>query len=234
MRFPLLSLLTLCGWLAVAQSPGDSSFVADARKNAIALYSKATGPQSHIYNGNSYIEYHQQEEEHPYFINEWMDGSITYENQYYENIPLIYDISNDKIITDHQYNVNKIQLISSKVSSFTLQQHRFVNLKAEGNPAGFYEVLYDGNTKAYVQWRKSLQETITNQAIERRFDDKSIYYIRKEGKMYSVKNKKSVLHLFPDRKSEIKKFIRANSVNFKADRAKAISQVVKFYDQSQP
>lgn len=233
MRFSLLFLISFCGYIAVGQSSNDSSFVADASKNAIALYSKSTGPQSHIYNGNSYIEYSQQEEEHPYFINEWIDGTITYEGQYYENIPLLYDINNDKIITDHQYGINKIQLINSKVSNFTIQQHHFTNLKNEGNPAGFYEVLYDGNTKAYVQWRKSLQETVTNQSIERRFDYKSIYYIRKGGKMYSVKNKKSVINLLADKKSEIKKFIRSNNINFKADRSKALSQVVQFYDQSQ-
>ena len=234
LRITILFLLTFCAELVEAQLFNDSSFVASAQKNAINLYSMATGLQSHIYNGNSYIEYRELNEEHPYFINEWVDGSITYEEQFYDNIPLMYDISTDKIIIDNKYGVNKIQLISSKISSFTIQQHQFVKMKEEGNPAGFYEVLYDGTTQAYVQWRKSLQESISTQTIARTFNDRSSYFIRKGGKMYLVKNKKSVINLLAEKKSEIKKFIRASSIRFKDNRANAIREVVKFYDQSQP
>ena len=235
MRGILVLFFLLSCRLSMAQSlQNDSSFVSEAKKNSVKLYSKVTGPQSHIYNGHAYIEYRQQEEEHPYFIDEWLDGTVVYEDELYENIPLLYDISNDEIITDHRYNVNKIQLIGSKVKSFTLQKHRFVNLNEENIPAGFYEILYDGQTKVYAQWRKVLQETITAQTIERRFDDKTLYFIRKDGKMISVKSKKSVLDVFADKKSELRKFLHANPTPFKADRAKNISQMAQHYDQLHP
>lgn len=233
MRFVLLSFFLFGSLTIKAQSLiNDSSFVADAKKNSVKLYTQLTGPQSRIYNGNAYIEYRQQKDEHPYFIDDWIEGEIIYENEQYENIPLLYDLSNDKVITDHQYNINKLQLISSKIKSFTIQQHHFVNLLEENIPTGFYELLYDGETKTYVQWRKILQETIIGQTIEKRFDDKSIYFIRKEGKMIAVKSKKSVLNVFANKKSELRKFLHTNHIQFKTDRANNISKMAQYYDQS--
>ncbi len=228
---PALLLLLYGGYTFGQSIRADSSFVAAASKKAIALYTTGIAGQSHLYNGNAYIEYQQQKEEHPYFIDEWIDGSVVYENELYQNVPLLYDINKDRLITDHQYNINKIQLISSKVKSFTLKQHQFVNLMESGIPPGFYELLYDGKTKVYAQWKKILQETITNQSIERRFDNKNGYYIFKDGKMIQVKSKKSVLHVFADQKSALRKM---RGTRFKTDRARSIREMAQHYDQLQP
>lgn len=232
MRLLIISIFTLYYCVSMAQSYlGDTTFVTDAAKNSVKNYYHLTGPQSHIYNGNSYIEYQQQDDEHPYFINEWIEGSIVYEGEYYENIPMLYDISNDKVITDHQYNIHKIQLINEKISRFAIKDHLFVHLIKTELPTGFYEILYDGKIKVYLRWKKTLQETATSQIIEKRFDEKTSYYLLKEGKFHSVKTKRALLAVLKDRKSDLKKFMHTNKIKFKTNRSQNIAQLASHYDQ---
>jgi len=222
----------LLATIAHAQSiPADSSFLADAKKNSIQLYSKELSAQSHLYNGSAYSEYKSQNDENPYFIDEWLDGSVEYDGDFYQNVPLLYDISKDKLVIDNQYSVSKIQLIKEKISRFTIKDHAFVQLTNKPVPNGFYELAYDGASKVYVHYEKNLQSKSVDYSIQSLFEEKTTYYIFKDDRFISVKSKGSVIKVLGDKKTEVKKFIRDNQLTFKSNRIKDISRVVQFYDQ---
>src|SRR5262249_34328533 len=130
----LRQLLLLCGGLLYSilsfgqTTRIDSSFVAEAKANSIARYSNSISGQSHLYNGSAYTEYISQRDEHPYFIDEWLDGTVTYDEEYYMNVPLLYDISSDRLIVDNPFSIKKVMLVNEKVAAFTIQDHRFVHL----------------------------------------------------------------------------------------------------------
>ncbi len=230
---PLLLLCCglICSVLSLGQTlKSDSSFLAEARKNSIASYSKAIGPQSHLYNGSAYTEYISQQNEHPYFIDEWLDGSVVYDGEYHTNVPILYDLSLDRVIIDNAFSIKKVMLVNEKVAEFTIQDHHFVHLVDTPLPEGHYELAYDGDVKVYVRHKKSLQSRVVDYSVFNQFEEKKLYYIYKDGKFISVRGKGSVLKVFEDKKKELKKFIRDNRLAFGSDRIRDISRVAEQYD----
>lgn len=221
-----------CSTLAFGQTlKGDSAFVAEARKNSIARYTTSIGGQSHLYNGSAYSEYVSQREEHPYFIDEWIEGSVRYDGEFHTNVPILYDISLDRVIIDNPFSIKKVLLVNDKVVEFTIQDHHFVHLKNTPLAEGHYELAYDGDIKVYVRHRKTLQSRVVDYSIFNEFQEKKVYFLYKDGKYTSIRGKGSMLKLLDDKKKELKKFIRDNKLAFGADRVRDMSRLAQYYDQ---
>ena len=216
------------------QLPLDTTFLTSAKLNQVALYTDYISGQKRLNNGSEYRDYLSHNEEHPYFeVDDWAYGSIIYDEELYEDVPMFYDLSRDKVISEHSLNGAKLELISEKISMFTLGPHTFVRLAADEArtiTSGFHELLYDGKTKVYVRREKSLQQKVESNDIIFNFDEKNRVYIKKDGVYYPVKTKNSVLEVFNDRKQEIRAFMKKNGRITKKDRENAIARVAAFYD----
>jgi len=218
----------------------DSIFLMSAVRNAHELYSRALGVGSHLLNGVQYKEYnaHFDDVGHPYFASDdWVEGSVHYDGDLYEDVAILFDLFREKVVIEHPYAGIKLELISEKIKSFSLPGHRFVRLDADtikNSPirTGFYDVLYDGRVKFYVKRHKEKREQIVSGAIQIEFSDIVHFYIVKHGQYIPVKSKSSVLEVFQDRKSDLRKYIRKNKIHFRKSREEAITRVVSFYDES--
>jgi hypothetical protein len=228
----------LVTWIALnicysQQSEADTVFVAESKKQVSAQYTAAIQHQSRLYNGSDYVIYISRDEEHPYFeVDDWAYGSVEYWNELYENIPLMYDISTDQVVTEHNRG-NPIKLLPEKVQSFTLQDHVFVRLKPDSTnniAEGFYDRLYDGTMKVYAKHSKVYRETLNSKEVIPSYDANTRYYLFKDGVFNLVKTKGSVLKLLADKKPELKNFIRKNNLHFKTNRNDAIVRIVAHYD----
>ncbi len=165
-------------------------------------------------------------------MDDWTDGSVVYWNELYENVPLLYDIQNDLIVTEHNRG-NPIKLVTEQVQSFTILGHTFVRLIRDDNNKisdGFYDQLYHGALKVYAKHSKAYREKLETQRVIPLFDENTRYYLVKDGTFNVVKTKGSVLQVLNDRKQDVKNFIRKNRINFRDDRENAIVRVAEFYD----
>ncbi len=211
----------------------DTAFLAISKKKSVELYARSIQSQSRLYNGSEYIIYQPNDEEHPYFtVDDWSYGSIVYENELYENVPLLYDISIDKVITESNGG-NPIKLSSEKIQRFSLLDHTFIKVKSDSTnkiTEGFYDQFYDGTTKVCAKHTKAYQESLEQGQVIPRFDESVQYYLVKNGIFYTVKTKGSVLQVFRDRKQDVKDFIKKNRIRFKTNREEAIVRIAKFYD----
>jgi hypothetical protein len=229
-------LLLCCGLLCSVVLFGqnfrkDTLFLAEAKRNAINSYSTAIGGQSHLYNGSAYSEYVSQRDEHPYFLDEWVEGSVTYDGEFHDNVPILYDLSQDRVIIDNAFSVKKVMLVNEKVSAFTIGERRFVHIVSGPLAPGHYELAYDGDVKVYGHYKKAMQSKVVDYSIFNEFEEKRLYYIFKDGKFTSVRSKGSVVKVFGDKKKEIKKFIRDNKLAFGSDRVRDMSRIAQYYDQ---
>src|SRR6185295_5021920 len=85
-----------------SQSKADTAFVAASIANAKKVYQEFIQGNAHLYNGTEPRTYESANEEHPYFISDdWVVRSIVYDNELNENVPVMYDIWNDKVVIDH-------------------------------------------------------------------------------------------------------------------------------------
>lgn len=233
---PCLLLFTLSA--GFSQTPGvDTAFLATSRVYKTALYDKFIGGQSRLYNGTQYRDYLSHNDEHPYYgVDDWVYGFVVYDDEYYDSVALFYDISRDRIITEHLLSGSKIELITTKVSEFSLNNEHFSHLhKDKGGiiDDAFYHVLYNGKTKVYARYIKTLNTRAEGNELVYTFEERTRYFIFKDGAYYPVKTKRSVLDVFGDRRQELKAELNKSNVSFKGNRARAIALMAERYDAPQ-
>lgn len=211
----------------------DTLFIQAAVNNATQRYTKVIQGQLQLYNGSDYAEYQPTDDEHPYFLSDdWVFGSVYYDGNLYEQTAMLYNIASDELITEHYYTSNLMRLVTSKIQYFTLGSRKFVPLKNESLTEGFYELLYNGTSKVYARHTKNIQESIEAMEIHREFEEKTRYYVFKDGNYIAIKNKKSILSVLGDKKRELNQFMNKSKIRFRKNREQYIVKAVEFYDHS--
>ena len=215
------------------QAAADTSFIPVARHKVVSDYTAAIQHQSRLYNGSDYVLYLSRDEEHPYFeIDYFALGSVIYWNELYENVPLMYDISVDQIITEHNRG-NPIKLHAEKVQGFVINGNKFVRLERNNSniQEGFYHQLYDGaSVKVYSKHLKEYREKLDTKEVIPLYRETTRYYIMKDGNYLPVKSKGSIISAFADRKTEVKSFIRKNGIKVSRDKERSIVRIANHYD----
>src|SRR5687768_6744309 len=104
MNIPLLIIFFFFFTAAFAQqTPAyDTTFLQEAVLNAVKQYEASLAEQSILYNGSEYAEPSRTENEyHPFFkSDDWLIGSVDYDGEQFTDIPLLYDLTGDKLITE--------------------------------------------------------------------------------------------------------------------------------------
>lgn len=231
--FFMLALATT----AFSQAGKDTTFYKDAIKNSLAVYEKFAFEKADLYSGYQYVRPEQtSDDEHPYFeSDDWVPGTVEYDGQVFENVPLLYDIRNDKVVTEHYLNASEIEFIPEKLDGFTMAGHRFKKIKNEtvGNSlprSDYYEILYDGATRAIAMRKKNSLRTTSSSQVVVLFEKRTRYFMFKNGRFFPVKSKASVLKLLSDEKKALKQFLSSQKIRFKNNVETSIAKMAEHYD----
>jgi len=218
---------------------GDSSSQQAAFNNAVNLYNGALGIQVPIYSGPEYYFYDPHIKGNAYYqdINGFSKGSVYYDGTMYNNISLLYDVNTDDLVGLFPNRISKFIVQKPKVSTFDYLGSHFININKDTLPnntaleSGYYRQLYAGRSEVLARYTKSMQSTTsTSSLVEYYFTSKTYFYIKKNNVFHSVGSKGSVLDFFKDRKSDLKKFIKANNLDFKDRPEEAMVKVANWYD----
>lgn len=150
----------------------------------------------------------------PYYINrDFHDGSLVYNGQPFFGLNLKYHVFNDALLLKvaDRLGGNTLQLFKDKVSEFTIEGHRFINLgntMAERGISGFYEVSMDSESFRLFTKHRLKQFN--------RKDRSSLYYEflpgKKEhllfygGSYYTIDNRRDLIAIFPELDKQITAF----------------------------
>ncbi len=212
----------------------DAGFIDSARDVARQYYDSTIAGSARIYNGTEYYLKEVQDNDvgFAYYLSpDWTKGTVTYDGVRYPSAYLLYDLVSEKVVVENPYTSSRIELVSDKVSEFTMANHSFVRLvdnsSSVGLPhSGFYEVLYDGKSKVFVKHSKEIVKKLENGAEKRKFNDARKYFIFSRGQYYAVSSKSSVLNVFRDRKTEL----RHVALHSGGDRQATIIELATAYD----
>jgi len=230
--FALFVALPIAAQVSLADTSANGGL-----KYAIALYTKAMKEESHLYNGREDVNYNFRLNGHPYFEGrEWKIGNLEYDGSLYENVPLMYNLLSQQLLTRHHDGYIRIQLSKEKVHSFTLAGHSFLNIQAvskkkAGIEPGYYDVLADGETKFVVFRTKKIDELISSDNQVRRdvlVDDER--YIFKQGNYIKITSKGSVYKALKEKKKELQKYVIDNNLDFKSNPEYAIAKIIEHYN----
>jgi hypothetical protein len=197
------------------------------------------GPQSHLFSGINFESYSPLTKGNAFFLDnaDWNTGTIVYDGFRYKNVPLLYDVYADEVITKAYHSALRIQLIKTRVQSFDLLGHHVIFIQKDAsNPTspktGFYDELYGGKIQVLAKRSKSIQRTISASDIDSYFSPAIDYYLYKDGTYYSISNQGSFLKVLKDKKGAVQQYLRANNLRFKKQqKEEAMAKAAAYYDQ---
>ncbi|MDQ8006076.1 MAG: hypothetical protein REI64_14840 [Pedobacter sp.] len=209
-----------------------------AEAKLITEFNNRMSPQIRLYNGPSYIGFGGKLIGNPYLGDkiEFVKGEVDYDGFHFSDVPLMYDMAQEILVSILPKGYAEFSLITSRVASFKLQNKKFVNLKLRndsGEPVnlGFYEQTYSGTIQVLVKQKKQVKEIIDTYGARKEFPLKTEYFVlTKEGQLHKISRESSFTKLFPSNKSELRKYAKQNNLNFKKDPVSTLNNLSKFYD----
>jgi hypothetical protein len=159
-------------------------------------------------------------------------GSLTYDNIFYENVPLLFDLNNQTLITPYYNNIYNINLISQLVAHFNIEGDSFIRVSSEeamknGIEEGFYQVLIKDQISLLARRVQVVSQSNGNLGLERYFVGKVYYYICANNQMYPVSNPKSISKLFPSYQSQINQIANKENLNFNKNKEASLMVLVE-------
>lgn len=203
----------------------------------VNFYYTSIGENAHIYNGYEYMTPDRGIKGSPYFLTDSLiPADLSYDEAYYQNVPVLYDLVRDLVVINRLNQNFKISLVSEKLNSFSLQNHRFIRISKDSIHgvdllSGFYDRVYSGKSTVIAKRKKYILEVLEYSTSRTIYQEHDLYYVKYAGRWIEVSNKASVLNLFKAKKSEIKTFLRKNKLKFKSDFEKTLIAAAAYYDQ---
>ena len=233
----VLLLFIILPLLCDAQSLQPPPIDSNALKLAILTYTRSNAAEARLYNGILYPGYNRQAKGHPFFlVDSFITASIDYDGILYPMLPLSYDLEKDIVITPNKKQNTTIQLLTEKVSGFTIDGHNFIYLLPDSSavnppPPGFYEVLYKGSTTALVRHRKLVQAGIHIEDPSNyvQFED---WYLDRNGHYTAIRTNSNLISTSRKQDKSLKDYLKKNHLDFRKAPAAAIAAAAEFYSRS--
>ncbi|RZK60177.1 MAG: hypothetical protein EOO91_02395 [Pedobacter sp.] len=231
-----LILAALISSVSYGQSPNlDSATI--AVQKAQAFFDKEIKSQSRLFNGTAYLTYGSNVKGTATFDDlSLTNGTVVYDGIRYDDIPLLYDLYLDNLVTTSFGNAAMVSLIKDKVSGFYINKHHFIYLNQPNERSGseilngFFDLIYDGKIRVLVKRSKKLQFS-TNVETPYYFTSKTTYFLERNGNYYQFDNESSFLNLFKEKKNEMKKHLQENKIKFKDNPEAAIAILARYDEQ---
>jgi hypothetical protein len=226
--------------LARAQvQPDNSRLVAASMAVLEKQYAQAFITHPQLYNGPEYVDYAKRYHArigHQYFLtDEQQPGSVYYNNHYFPNLLLSYDVVFDQLLIQHATSPFMLRFVDKDMRSFTINEHYFIRIEADSTAptafrTGYYEVLVDSTVQLLAKRAKRRQERINQRQVDIEFTLTDRLFIKKDGIYYPIKSKSSVTRLFADHSKDVQQYIKDNKLKFrKAQREADIVQLTRYY-----
>ena len=208
-------------------------------ETALQVYHQAVYPENVLYNGSEYLDSKLIfVEGHPYFLSlSPLHGSIIYEGILFKPVSLMYDLLRDQLIVIHPSNHFRVQLTASRVNRFVADGHQFLNIRPDtlakqSIKPGYYELLYEGKEAMLVKKLRKviLEELSSTDGVLNHLKDKNAWYIKKGNTYYPISNKNSLLHVFNDKRNEMKQLLRKHKIQRKANNEETYRLACSYYD----
>lgn len=178
-----------------------------------------------VISGGYYVDPPPNIEGNPYFHSKSFDiGTITINGLTYENIPLLYNIHKDQIITFHPLHSQKILLNSEKVNAFSLftpGKTQFIQIENNETYShhnnGFYELVIAGEAQLLCKHYKT---TSTKKEVGKYsgfFTASTDYLLKKNDQVIVVKNRKQAFDFLGLDRKAILKDLKRNGIYFRGN-----------------
>ncbi|MBR5855885.1 MAG: hypothetical protein IKY70_01270 [Bacteroidales bacterium] len=189
----------------------------DAKIDAVVFRGPAAVKYPYRYTGSVYA-----------YSDEFMEGRLYYNKKEFAGLKMNLNAHSDELYLQMYGTGMIIVLDKSHVSNFSLGEHNFINHTPEdgisGLDYGYYEVLHNGTDMLLKRIKKIFNEKAStaesNTAILKQFYPAYSYYVVKDGRVVSFKNKGDLTRIYKEYKSAIKQHIKAHNMHLAGKESK--------------
>jgi hypothetical protein len=224
------------GGLFAQQKSIDTAQLQRTATYSADTFYKAIGLRSRLYNGETVDPYDFVTTTNANFKDTtvYNNGNVTYDGITYNNIPLIYNMDRDLVIS-HLYNqFAPFSLVSNKVSTFDVWGHHFIRLESDSlnklDDAGFYDELYNNKLLLLARRTKSIQQESMSRGVAKFFVEKTTYYLKKGGLYHEVNSQGRFLDVLKDKKKELKQYLNDNKIRYRDNPERVMAMIAAYYD----
>jgi hypothetical protein len=220
--------------MAGAQSDSGAVYQS-AVNNALAVYHQFRGDESNLYQGVVQEPYRVSGSSTPYFNSDWQTGTVFYDGVQYNDALLKYDLLRDELVVQNSRTGNAFYLFKPRVDSFTLGERKFIHLKKESSktapPEGYYEKLTNGALTLLERHAKFYQEQFRTNNVEQHFEEKTTFYVLKDGVYQKLSGAKSLYAMTGNWKNKIREQLKQQGVEKQNDLQKTLTAIAETYNQ---
>ena len=190
--------------------------------------------RSHLYTGFYNEPYDPSIKNNPYFRDtlQFIKGTVNYDGNVYRQVPLLYDIYKDIVISLLSDTISKYDMLTEQVHYFDFSNHHFVRISSDtaNLKTGFYDEIYSKKLRVLTRYEKSIQTTTNNQHLERFFDKSTSYFLKKGTTYFPVNSEGALIDVLKDKKKELKQYLKSNKIKFRKDPENALTLLAAYYD----
>ena len=192
-----------------------------------------------IVSGGYFVDPPKEFEGHPYLITKNFESAqITINGLNYDQVPLLYNIWKDQVLTFQPVHKQKILIRSDKIDAFTLYFETPISfVRLQENPSyshhgsGIYESVGEGPSRVLIKHRKLTKSKREYSIYSNVFYETQDYFLQKDGEILKVSNRKQVIDFLDLEKKEVRKLSKDSYLDFRTDRKSYLSFLVSLYNQ---
>lgn len=170
-----------------------------------------------------------------YLADQYFKGSVSYESQTYFDVDLKYDLFKDQLVLKPSIESNYVgvNLVPQKIDFFYISDKKFVNLSTIKSSVpsfikGYYqEMRLKEGAFFYIKYYKEMREVINDNHLFKVFDERNTFILNYENVYYPVENKKDLIKILPNYKSEISEYYSKNKNLEKSDKVKFMENLMR-------
>ncbi len=165
----------------------------------------------------------------PYLFDYWVNGKVTTKSgKHYENMPLKYNVMDDKLIFKHE-NGN-LMYFAEPVTTFELLNpdlnisNKYINglpVIDHFNNDSYFEVIFSGQTSLFKKTNKKIIESkqYGSAVVNKSFNTTNSYFTLSDGNFAKITpTKKAISALFPTKEQELNNYLKKEKIDFKQDK----------------
>lgn len=188
--------------------------------------------------GGYYVDPPQTIQGDPYFFSKNFEtGKLTINGITYQNVPLLYNIYTDEIITFHPEHKQRVLIKTEKINGFSyLDDPKSSFIKIAENPDyshhgnGFYEMITSGKVDLLNKHYKTRKEKREISKYTSEFLEKNDFWLRKGDEMRLVKKKSDVFDFLGLEKRDVRTMAREQNLIFKSNKRAYLMMVVSYFN----
>ncbi len=176
----------------------------------------------------------------PYEQKDFVEGKVVQnDNTTYNNIPLRYNIYEDRI--EYKHNNEIILYIDSpeKFKETIIGKQKYIFGKytyGEKTKTGYYELLLQGEVSLIKKKAMGIKAAESEKPYVKpkpaTFIKKPdvFYYLKEDNSIYEIKSKKDAVALLKDHNDKLVSFIKKNKLRFKSKKEQNLIDLVSYYN----